>query len=121
MAHPSDSFGKNLHIITTSSTVLSAPRVGDHFFAINCTVAGTATVEGGAYVYFASGATPGVGYIDPRTGEPFGAATTTGEAGYYETIGTTDVAIPMIAGQTVYGKFDTVKSDGTFTGFAYSA
>ena len=117
MAHPSDALGKNIHVITTSATGQVGPRVGDHFFAITCTVAGTCTVEGGAYAYIASGAS-GSGYIDPETGEEFGG--NTDAAGYYEPVSTTDVDLVMIAGQTVYGRFNTLKSDGTFTGFAYS-
>lgn len=120
MAHPSDALGKNIHVITTSATAQVGPTVGDHFYAINCTAPGTCTVEGGPYVYFASGATPGVGYIDPDTGEAFGASDTTSAAGFFAPVSTTDVALVMIAGQTVYGRFNTLKSDGTFTGFAYS-
>ena len=40
--------------------------------------------------------------------------------GFFETLSTSEVDLVMIAGQTIYGRFDSVKSDGTFTGFAYA-
>jgi hypothetical protein len=40
--------------------------------------------------------------------------------GFYESIPAEARAIPMIAGQTIYGRFDSIMSDGTFTGFAYA-
>ena len=40
--------------------------------------------------------------------------------GFFQTVSDTEVDLPMIAGQTIYGRFDSLKSDGTFTGFAYA-
>ena len=39
---------------------------------------------------------------------------------FYESISSQDTDLTMIAGQTIYGRFDSLKSDGTFTGFAYA-
>ena len=125
MAHPSNSLAKNTYLISATTTDVSATPKQGKFFSITCTVAGTVKVKGGGvYEYVdVSDATNTFGnYIDPNTGAAFAtdAAMNTRGDGFYERIGTAETDIAMIAGQTVYGRFDSVKSDGTFTGFAYT-
>ena len=59
-------------------------------------------------------------YIDPNTGAPFATNGKMTPDGFYQKIDSLDTDIAMIARQTVYGRFASVKSDGTFTGFAYA-
>ena len=115
----------NIYVISTSATGAEAPLKGN-FFAITCTVAGDVTVTGsGVHVYVdIDSATAGdvVKYIDPNTGEAYENATAAdGDSpGFYEKVGSEASVLSMIAGQTIYGRFDSVMSDQTFTGFAYA-
>ncbi len=126
MAHPSSALPTNTYLISTSATTNVGPKNADHFFAITCTVAGTVKVKGGGlYEYInidnASGSDV-IKYIDPSTGAAYAdqAAATGDTTGFYQKINSEEVDVVMIAGQTIYGRFDSVKSDGTFTGFAYA-
>jgi len=118
-------FPSNIYVISTSATGDEAPLRGN-FFAITCTIAGNVTVTGGGvHVYVdIDSATGGdvVKYIDPNTGEAYENATAAdGDSpGFYEKVGSETSVLSMIAGQTIYGRFDSVKTDGTFTGFAYA-
>lgn len=124
MAHPSNSLPTSTYIISASATGADAtPASGTVFHSITCSVAGSITVNAGSVYEFVDGATAGdtgaTGYIDPNTGEAFAETGHGGyAAGFYQPTGT--VSITMVAGQTIYGRFTTVKGDGTFTGFAYT-
>ena len=67
-----------------------------------------------------------VNYINPDTGKAFpnvvdgssGDLADGKAAGFYERSRETDLL--MVAGQTVYGRFDSAISDGTFKGFFYA-
>ena len=126
MAHPSEQLPKNTYLISATTTDVNAgPKNADHFFAITCSVAGTVKVRGGGvyeYVDISDATDTFQNYIDPDTGIAFAndAAMNTAGDGFYQRIDTIDTDIAMIAGQTVYGRFASVKSDGTFTGFAYA-
>jgi hypothetical protein len=107
----------NIYVISTATTNQLPPAKGK-FFSITCTAAGTVSVKGGAgFERLASGAT-GTSYIDPSTGVAHTG--NTAAEGFFEKLSSVELAIPMIAGQTIYGRFDSLKSDGTFTGFAYA-
>lgn len=125
MAHPSLEFPKNIYIIDANTVDVSADPDQGVFVAINCTVAGTVKVKGGGiyqYKDVSTSTTDYTNYIDPSTGAAFvdDATMNTANDGFYEVVDSVEVDIPMIAGQTVYGRFNTVKSDGVFTGFAYA-
>jgi len=126
MAHPSEQLPKNTYLISATTTDVNAgPKNADHFFAITCSVAGTVKVRGGGvyeYVDISDATDTFQNYIDPDTGSAFAddATMNTAGDGFYQRIDTIDTDIAMIAGQTVYGRFASVKSDGTFTGFAYA-
>lgn len=126
MAHPSSALPTNTYLISATTTDVSAgPKNADHFFAITCTVAGTVKVKGGGvyeYVDVTDATDTFQNYIDPNTGVAFAndAAMNTRDDGFYQRIDSVETDIVMIAGQTVYGRFASVKSDGTFTGFAYA-
>ena len=107
----------NIYVITTGTTTHSAP-VNGKFFSVTCTAAGTLKVKGGGEYAFIDASASGSGHIDPTTGLEFTGNTSSD--GFYEKLSTSETDIPMIAGQTIYGRFDTLKSDGTFTGFAYA-
>ena len=115
----------NIYIIGTSATTFASPDNGK-FFSITCTAAGTVKVKGGAireYVNIdTASAIDVVKYIDPNTGAAYAdePAASGDPTGFYQRVATEESHFPMIAGQTIYGKFDSVKSDGTFTGFAYA-
>ena len=130
MAHPSSALPTNTYLISAATNAESAtgdftPKNADHFFAVTCTIAGTLKIKGaGVYEYVdVTDATDTFqNYIDPTTGVAFAndaAINTRGDA-YYQRIDSVYTDIAMIAGQTVYGKFASVISDGTFTGFAYA-
>ena len=126
MAHPSNSLAKNTYLVSSTTTDVSAAPKNGYFLAITCTVAGTVKVKGGGvyeYVDVSDATDTFQNYIDPDTGVAFAndAAMNTAGDGFYQRISTVETSIAMIAGQTVYGRFDSLKSDGTFTGFAYSA
>lgn len=123
--NPHNQLPSNIYVISTSATGDETPLRGN-FFAITCTIAGNVTVTGGGiheYVDIDS-ATGGevVKYIDPNTGVAY--VDTDGadgdSPGFYEKVGSETSVLSMIAGQTIYGRFDSVKTDGTFTGFAYA-
>jgi len=115
----------NIYVISASATTASSP-VNGKFFSITCSVAGDITVKGGACFEYinidAASAADVVKYIDPSTGDAYvDEAAANGDAtGFYQKVSSQDVRITMVAGQTIYGRFDSVKSDGTFTGFAYA-
>ena len=108
-----------------SSNPVAHPIQGK-FFSITCTAAGTVKVTGGGifqYVDISDHATNiHLNLIDADTGSAYTADSdmTADGDGFFETVSTVEVDIPLIAGQTIYGRFDTVRSDGTFTGFAYA-
>ena len=125
MGHPSNSLAKNTYLISATTTDVSATPKQGTFHSITCTVAGTVKVKGGGvyeYVDVSDATNTFSNYIDPDTGAAFAddATMNTAGDGFYERIGTVETDMAMIAGQTVYGRFTTVKSDGTFTGFAYT-
>ena len=126
MAHPSEQMPKNTYLISAAATTNVGPKNADHFFAVTCTVAGTVKVKGGGVYEYVNidGASAGdvVKYIDPSTGSAYtGTAAADGDTtGFYQRIDSVETDIAMIAGQTVYGRFASVKSDATFTGFAYA-
>ena len=124
MAHPSNQFPKSIYIIDATTDVNAAPENGV-FVTISCSVAGTVKVKGGGiyeYKDVSTSTTDYVDYIDPSTGAAFvdDATMNTAGDGFYEALDSVEVDVPMIAGQTIYGRFNSVKSDGTFTGFAYA-
>jgi len=107
----------NIYVISTAAVNQIAPARGK-FFAITCTIAGTVSVKGGGgFERLASGA-GGTGHIDPVTGVAHTG--NTAAEGFFEKLSSGELDIPMIAGQTIYGRFDSLKTDGTFTGFAYA-
>ena len=115
----------NIYVITAVTTDVSATPVRGKFFAITCTVAGTVKVKGSGvfqYVDISDASDVHTGFIDQSDGEVFGSDSDMNSAGdgFFETLSTVEVDLVMIAGQTIYGRFDSVKSDGTFTGFAYA-
>ena len=125
MAHPSNALPTNTYVIDAAATDVQATPKSGKFHSISCSVAGTVTVTGGGvYIYVDVTLATDVhtGFIDPATGVAFvdDATMNTADDGFYESVSTTPRNIVMIAGQTIYGKFDSVKSDGTFTGFAYA-
>ena len=107
----------NIYVISTAVTNQLPPAKGK-FFSITCTVAGTVSVKGGAGFEHKAGSVSGTSHIDPSTGVAHTG--NTAAEGFFEKISSAELDIPMIAGQTIYGRFDSVKSDGTFTGFAYA-
>ena len=116
----------NIYLVSTTTTDVSAAPKNGKFFSITCTAAGTVKVRGGAireYVDIDNASSSDVvKYIDPNTGAAYvnQAAATGDPVGFYQRVATEESHFPMIAGQTIYGKFDSVKSDGAFTGFAYA-
>ena len=125
MGHISNTLPNNTYLISATTTDVNATPKQGKFTAITCTVAGTVKVRaGGVYEYVdVSDATNTYqNYIDPDTGAAFADDATMNSAGdgFYERINSVDTDVAMIAGQTIYGRFDSVKSDGTFTGFAYT-
>jgi len=76
------------------------------------------SVKGGAGFERLAGSVTGTSHIDPSTGVAHTG--NTAAEGFFEKISSAELDIPMIAGQTIYGRFDSLKSDGTFTGFAYA-
>ena len=121
----SSPFPKSTYLISATTTDVNATPKHGSFSAITCTVAGTVKVRGGGvyeYVDIDDATDVHQNFIDPTTGEVFvnDAAMNTRGDGFYQKVNSVDTDIAMIAGQTVYGRFDSVKSDGTFTGFAYT-
>lgn len=115
----------NVYSILATTTDVFATPVRGKFFAITCSVAGTVKVKGGGvfeYVDVSEATDVHTTFIDPATGIAFAsdAAMNTSDDGFYESIATQDRDLILIAGQTVYGRFDSLKSGGTFTGFAYA-
>ena len=88
-----------------------------YFTEIHCSIAGTVTVKGRGLWVELEASVDGTDYIDPATGVAHTG--NTASRGCYEALPTTEVAFVMIAGQTIYGHFDQLKSDATFTGYAY--
>ena len=72
---------------------------------------------GGGFERLASGV-DGAEHIDPVTGVAHTGNTSA--EGFFEKLSSVELDIPMIVGQTIYGRFDSLKTDGTFTGFAYA-
>lgn len=125
MAHIEASLPKNTYVISTIADRRNGASVRGSFFAITCSIAGTVNIKGAGiyeYVDVSASTTDYLNYIDPSTGERFvdNAAIDAAGDGFYEHVSTTATSVDMIAGQTIYGKFDEVGSDGTFTGFAYA-
>lgn len=126
MAHPSNAFPSNIHaIIAASADVNATPKHDGYFHTITCSIAGGILVRGGGiyeYVDVTDATDVHQNYIDPSTGAAFVNDTLMNSAGdgYYESINSRDVTLTMVVGQTIYGRFDSIKGDGTFTGFAYS-
>lgn len=115
----------NIYVISATTTDVSAAPIRGKFFAINCTVAGTVKVKGGGvfqYVDVSDATDVHTNFIDADTGLAYTADSDMNSDGdgFFQTVSGTEVDLPMIAGQTIYGRFDSLKSDGTFTGFAYA-
>lgn len=115
----------NVYIISATTTDVSAVPIRGKFFAITCSVAGTVKVKGAGvfeYVDVSDATNVHQNYIDADTGEAYSAdsAMNSDGDGFFQKIDTSETDIVMIAGQTIYGRFDSLKSDGTFTGFAYA-
>ena len=109
----SSSFPKSTYLISATTTDVNATPKHGSFSAVTCTVAGTVKVRGGGvyeYVDVSDASDVHTSFIDPTTGVVFAddAAMNTRGDGFYQKI------------NSVYGRFDSVKSDGTFTGFAYT-
>ena len=125
MAHPSEVLAKSIYVISTTTTdVFATPKSGK-FFSITCSIGGVVKVKGGGvyeYVDVSDATNTFQNYIDPATGVAFVSDAAMNAAGdaFYESISSQDTDLTMIAGQTIYGRFDSLKSDGTFTGFAYA-
>ncbi len=124
MGHISNTLPNNTYLISADVDIKAPPRQGK-FTAVTCTVAGTLKVTGGGvyeYVDVSDATNTFQNYIDPDTGAPFvdDATMNTAGDGFYERKSGVSTDIAMIAGQTVYGRFDNVTSDGTFTGIAYA-
>ena len=120
----------NIYVIATDvvdtvgGSPAGRPKKGK-FFSVTCTAAGTVKVTGGGifqYVDVTDATNVHQNFLDPDTGVAYSAdaAMNTDDDQFFETLSTVQVSIPMIAGQTIYGRFDSVESDGTFTGFAYA-
>jgi hypothetical protein len=127
MAHPSETLPKSIYVIDATATDLQATPKSGKFFSITCSVAGSVSVTGGGvFIYVDATALANDAaaqkFIDPSEGVAFStkAEVVAAGDGFYESIPTEARAIPMIAGQTIYGRFDSLMSDGTFTGFAYA-
>lgn len=131
MAHPSNLIPNQTHIIDVAAVDLQAtPYNGDssldnYFHTISCSVGGTVNVTGGSvfvYVDVSESTSDFEKFIDPATGKIFisNAVMDAYGDGFFQSIDTEARALVMGVGQTVYGKFTSVKSDGTFAGFAYS-
>jgi hypothetical protein len=123
VAHPSSKYLKSSYVIETDTTN-GRPSTG-YFSAITCNVAGNVIVRGSGLFGFADadGSPTGwVAYIDPSTGKRFADADALLAAGdgYYEFVPTINVGLTMVSGQTIYGRWTSVSSDGTFTGFAFT-
>jgi len=100
MAHPSNQFPKNFVLVNEAQTV-----TGD-FYAIQVLVAADAnmTVKGsGILEYLAANGGDGT-HLD-SSGNVLGS---THDAGFYEALSTQAVTLPCIAGNTIYGKFNSV-------------
>lgn len=120
---------RNTYLIATTTTTHAAPQSGK-IFAITCTTGGTVKVKGaGIFEYVdidGANADTVVKYINPDTGKAFpnvvdgssGDLANGKAAGFYERSVETDLV--MVAGQTVYGRFDSAISDGSFKGFFYA-
>lgn len=124
MGHISNTLPNNTYLISADVDIKAPPRQGK-FNAVTCTVAGTLKVTGGGvyeYVDVSDATDTFQNYIDPDTGAPFvdDATMNTAGDGFYERKAGVSTDVVMIAGQTIYGRFDNVTSDGTFTGFAYT-
>lgn len=127
MAHPSETLPKSIYVIDATATDLQATPKSGKFFSITCSVAGSVSVTGGGVFIYVDANTlandaAAQKFIDPSDGVAFStkAEVVAADDGFYESIPTEARAIPMIAGQTIYGRFDSLMSDGTFTGFAYA-
>jgi len=123
--NPQNQLPSSIYVISATTTDVSAAPVRGKFFSITCTAAGTVKVKGGGvfqYVDVSDATNVHTGFIDADTGKAYtsDADMNSDGDGFFETVSTSEVDIPMIAGQTIYGRFDSVKSDGTFTGFAYA-
>lgn len=127
MAHPSETLPKSIYVIDATATDLQATPKSGKFFSITCSVAGSVNVTGGGVFIYVDASeladnAAAQKFIDPSDGVAFStkAEVEAADDGFYESIPTEARAIPMIVGQTIYGRFDSLMSDGTFTGFAYA-
>ena len=131
--HPSELPPKHVYVLDGTDTAGNrAPRISapdeQVFHSIHSTLSASISVTGyGIFEYVASVADNAAAakYIDPLTGEPFVSKAIFDDsdhgAGFYEKIDTEAMTVPMIAGQTMYGKFKTIDTNGTtFKGFAYA-
>lgn len=115
----------NVYIISATTTDVSAAPIRGKFFAITCSVAGTVKVKGAGvfqYVDVSDATDVHTKFIDADTGEVYSADSDMNSDGdgFFQKVAANETDIVMIAGQTIYGRFDSLKSDGTFTGFAYA-
>lgn len=115
----------SIYIISAEASDVNAEPVRGKFFAITCSIGGTVHVKGAGvfqYVDVSDASDVHTGFIDADTGKAYTSDTDMNSDGdgFFETVSTSEVDIVMVAGQTIYGRFDSVKSNGTFTGFAYA-
>ena len=109
MAHPSNAFPKEFVLINGAETVTG------EFFAIHVLVAADAnmTVKGsGIHEQLAENASDGSTHLangdTPADQKTNGVLNTTHAAGRYERLSTVETVLPCIAGNTIYGNFNTV-------------
>jgi len=101
MAHPSSAFPKEFVLINGAETVTG------EFFAIHVLVAADASMTvkaSGIHEQLAEDASNGSTHID-TDGSTLGG---THDAGRYERLSTVDTVLPCVAGNTIYGNFNSV-------------
>jgi len=105
MAHPSVKIPRNTYVLDSSNDVLTA--ADGEFFSSFTVVSGTSvTVNGGGiFEYLAADASDGQTHL---TSDGSATLASDHDAGIYEVLGTADIAIPVAAGMTVYGRFTKI-------------
>lgn len=130
MAHPSEDLESKVYFVKGARTLTIHPNNPHEteFRRVVCSVAGELTVYG-TVVTLVAGATvaddaTAQTIINPATGKAFvdkatfDAQSLTNK--YYQRVDTTGVAVDMVAGDVLEGKFRELTGDGTIHFFAYS-